>query len=59
MREYAKVSPTFWTGDTGRSLRGDPDAQRVAFYLLTCSNANMIGLYYLPLPTLCHEIGID
>ena len=59
MRDHAIVSPQFWTGKTGRYIRScGGDAQRVALYLLTCPNSNMIGLYYLPLPTLCHEIGI-
>jgi hypothetical protein len=58
-REYSKVFHTFWTGDTGRRLREQgPDAQRVAFYLITCASANMIGLYYLPLPLLCHELAL-
>ncbi len=36
MRDYAVVSPRFWTGDTGRFLRQHPDAQRLALYLMTC-----------------------
>ena len=59
MRKYAKVTPAFWTGETGRLLRGDANSQRVALYLLTCPSANMIGLYYLPLPVLIHEIGLS
>lgn len=60
MRDHAIVSPRFWTGPTGRFLRDSgPDAQRLALYLITCPNSNMIGLYYLPLPTLCHELGIS
>lgn len=58
MRKYGVVSPLFWTGDTGRLLRKYPDAQRMAAYLITCPNANMIGLYYLPLPVLCHELSL-
>lgn len=59
MREYGKVAPQFWTGDTGRQIRKyGRDCQVVAFYLLTCPSANMIGLYYLPLPVLMHEVGI-
>ena len=59
MREYAKVAPQFWTGTTGKRLRGmGRDVQVVALYLVTCPSANMLGLYYLPLPTLCHEIGM-
>lgn len=58
MRDYSKVIPRFWNGDTGKELRGQRDAQVVATYLMTCLSANMIGLYYLALPTLEHEIGI-
>jgi hypothetical protein len=58
-RTYAKVSPQFWTGDTGRQIRElGREAQVVALYLLTCPGANMIGLYYLPVPTLAHETGV-
>lgn len=59
MRDYAKISPRFWTGETGRFIRNSGrDVQIVAFYVMTCPSANMIGLYYLPLPTLMHEIGM-
>lgn len=59
MREYGKVSPQFWTGATGKEIRKTGrDAQLVALYLLTCPNSNWIGLYYMPLPTLCHETGL-
>jgi hypothetical protein len=59
MRSYSQVAPQFWIGETGRRIRGDADAQRVALYLITCPSANMIGLYYLSIPTLCHEVGIS
>jgi len=59
MRDYSKVSPLFWTGTTGKQIRKmGRDAQVVALYLLTCPSSNMLGLYYLPLPTLCHEVNI-
>src|SRR5215510_998631 len=59
MRDYAKVAPQFWTGTTGRAIKAaGRDAQVVALYLITAPSSNMIGLYYLPLPTLCHEVGI-
>lgn len=59
MRDYAKVSPRFWTGTTGRELRAKgADCQLVALYLLTCPSSNMIGLYYLPIPTVAHETGM-
>ena len=58
MRDHAIASPRFWTGETGKLLRRLGHAhQVVAFYLFTCPSSNMIGLYYLPLPTLCHEVG--
>ncbi len=56
MRDYSKVSPRFWTGDTGKQIRKlGRDCQVIAFYLFTCPSANMLGLYYLAMPTLCHE----
>lgn len=58
MRDHAIASPRFWTGDTGKLIRQlGRDYQVISFYLFTCSSSNMIGLYYLPLPTLCHEVG--
>jgi hypothetical protein len=60
MREYSRVAPTFWTGDTGRRIRKlGRDAQVAAMYVMTCGSANMIGLYYLALPIMEHETGID
>jgi hypothetical protein len=59
MRDYSKVSPHFWTRGTGKRLRGDADAQRVCFYIMTCPSQHMTGLFYLALPTLYHEIGIS
>jgi hypothetical protein len=59
MREYAVVSPTFWTGKTGRQIRLlGPDAQIVAMYLITSPHSNMIGLYYLPVLFISHETGL-
>lgn len=59
MRDYAKISPQFWIGDTGRRIReGGKDCQIMAVYLLSCPSSNMIGLYYLPLATMSHETGL-
>lgn len=58
MRPYATISPLFWAGSTGKRLRTDPDAQRVAFYLMTSPHSHQSGLYYLPMMYLCHEVGI-
>jgi hypothetical protein len=58
MRDYAVVSPKFWTGPTGRALKARGAQYQVfALYLMTNPSANMIGLYYLPIPTIAHEVG--
>jgi hypothetical protein len=55
-RDYATVSPQFWSGKTGRQIRAmGKDAQLVALYLITCPGSTATGVYYLPLPTLEHE----
>ena len=59
MRDYAKIRPVFWTRGTGKKLRGDPEAQVVALYLMSAPLSHMTGLYYLPFPTLCHETGLS
>lgn len=60
MRDYSILKPQFWTGQTGRQIRQlGRDAQVLALYLLSCPAANMIGIYYLSLPTLCHETGLS
>lgn len=52
------VSPKFWIGETGKALRGDPNAQLLALYLMTCPHANMIGVFHCPLLYMAHETGI-
>ena len=58
MRDYAKVSAGFWVGKTGRSLRGDPEAQIVALYLMTSPHSNMIGVFHCPLQYIAYETGL-
>ena len=58
MRDYGKVSAQFWVGKTGRALRGDPDAQLVALYLMTSPHSNMIGVFHCPLAYIAHETGL-
>lgn len=57
MRDYSKVSSAFWTGKTGKSLRGNQQAQIVAIYLMTCPHANMIGVFHCPIIYIAHETG--
>jgi hypothetical protein len=58
MRGYGRIALQFWTGSTGKRLRKNKDARILAAYLVTGSNANMLGLYYLPLPLILHETGL-
>lgn len=58
MRDYGKVSPLFWTGNTGRVIRKQGQtAQLAALYLMTAPGATMLGVYHLPAVTLGHAIG--
>lgn len=59
MRDYSKVSGQFWTGKTGRELRGNMQAQVVALYLMTTHHANMIGVFHCPLVYIAHETGVE
>jgi hypothetical protein len=59
MRDYAKLSPTFWTGATGKALRRrGSEAVIVAVYLMSSPHSNMLGLYYQPLMYMAHETGL-
>lgn len=58
MRDYGKVSPQFWIGRTGKALRGNPEAQLLALYLMTSPHANMIGVYHCPIAYMAHETGL-
>lgn len=59
MREYAKVSPKFWTGETGQELaRRGSEALVVALYLMTSPHSNMLGLYYQPVLYMAEETGL-
>jgi hypothetical protein len=59
MREYAKIAPQFWIGQTGKLIKQlGIEAQLVALYLITNPHTNMLGIYYLPCPFIAHETGI-
>lgn len=59
MREYSSFHASFWTGETGKKLHGDADAQVLAAYLFTNRHANLLGLYFLPLAYASHETGLS
>lgn len=58
-REYSKISPSFWTGETGREMvAAGPDCVALSLYLMTGPHANMLGLYYLPIAYVCEDLGM-
>ena len=60
MRDYAVVSPRYYTGATGKIIRAAGiSAQALGQYLMTCPNSNMLGMYYLPIPTITHELALN
>lgn len=58
MRDYGKVSAKFWVGRSGKALRGKPEAQIVALYLMTCPTSEMTGVFHCPLMYIAHETGL-
>jgi hypothetical protein len=58
VRNYARIAPRFWIGTTGRRLRGAPEAQVMAAYLMTAPTSTMTGLFYMPIAVAAHETGI-
>lgn len=60
MRDYSKISPKFWIGQTGKKLRSaGMEAQIVSLYLMSCPNSNMLGLFYCPISFIAHETGLS
>lgn len=59
MRSYSQIIPTFWVRGSGKKLRGNVAAQLLALYFMTAPSSNMIGLYYIPVNTICSEVGIS
>lgn len=62
MRDYATIAPQFWSGETGRKIRkAGPNALLVAMYLLTTPHSNGLGLYYMPVMYIAHDLnlGVD
>lgn len=55
---YRQIYSRFWSGRTGKKLRGDHQAQVVALYLITNSRAHMSGLYELPTWHIAGELGM-
>jgi hypothetical protein len=59
MRDYGRISPNFWTGETGKAIKAHgPEAVIMAIYLMTSPLSNMLGMYYQPILYAAHETGL-
>jgi hypothetical protein len=59
LRDYSKVAPTFWTGETGKAIRRRGiEATLVALYLMTAPGSNMLGLFPQPVLYMAYETGL-
>lgn len=59
MRDYAKVAPKFWTGQTCKDVRGrGSEGALVALYLMTSPMSNMLGLFCQPMLYMAHETAL-
>jgi hypothetical protein len=63
LRSFAKISPTFWTGKTGRQINLLPEPNRlavrtIAMYLISSPAAHPTGLYQIPLSAIANDTGI-
>jgi len=54
---YSKIFVKIWHSKDFRTL--SEEAKMLFMYLLTSPHRNMGGFYYLPLPYLCYDIGLD
>jgi hypothetical protein len=59
MRDYAKIGPKAWHGETFKKLRKGPsEGLLVALYLMSSPSSNMLGLYPQPMLYMAHETGL-
>jgi hypothetical protein len=61
MRTFSVINGRFWTemSRTGTGIReAGLDATALALYLVTGPHSNALGLYYLPLSTVSHDLLI-
>jgi hypothetical protein len=58
MRDYAKVEPKMWHGQTMKALRRCPEGVIVGLYLMTSPQSNMLGLFSQPVLYMAHETGL-
>ena len=59
VRDYAKVSPSFWTRGSGKKIKKDKNACILGLYFVSSPASNSLGLYYLPFSTIMHETPLS
>lgn len=59
MRDYAKIGPKAWQGQTFKKLRKEGrEGLLVALYLMSSPSSNMLGIYSQPILYMAHETGL-
>jgi hypothetical protein len=59
MRDYAKVEPKLWHGQSFKALRKRGyEGVIVGLYLMTSPSSNMLGLFTQPILYMAHETGL-
>lgn len=63
MRDYSKIEPRAWQGDTFKKLRkgasqGACEGLVMALYLMSSPHSNMLGLYSQPILYAAYETGL-
>jgi uncharacterized phage protein (TIGR02220 family) len=60
MREYAKISPRFWSEIVNKEIKKlGPAIIVTSLYIQTCQHSNMIGIYHLPIPYISFDTGLS
>lgn len=54
---YTRVESKFWQDEKMRDISSD--ARHLMLYLLTSPHRNILGLYFLPTPYACFDLGWD
>jgi hypothetical protein len=57
MREFGRFPTLVWIGAVALALRGKHAAIALFAYLNSCPAANLIGLNFVPLVTMAHDLG--
>ncbi len=60
MREFNKISAKFWMAKFSRNLKQfGPEAMLLPIYLQTNHHTHSLGIFYLPIEYIAHDIGLE